>query len=114
MKEARACYFATHSWDWAHSNSEDLSDIFRELTLETGLLGESYFQDTAVMERNGSFKTSQLHFFYSQPKGLTFLRVISAKESPKEMGLKGIHDPEALQHFIRYTYWTVVWKIRRE
>ena len=32
MKEARAHYFATHSWDWAHSNSEDLSNIFRELT----------------------------------------------------------------------------------
>ena len=31
MKEARACYFANHSWDWTHSNMEDLSDIFKEL-----------------------------------------------------------------------------------
>ena len=29
VKEARARYFTTHSWDWAHSNSEDLSNIFR-------------------------------------------------------------------------------------
>ena len=43
-KEARAHYFATHSWDWAHSNSEDLSNIFRELAQETGLLGESIFK----------------------------------------------------------------------
>ena len=44
VKKARAHYFATHSWDWAHSNSEDLSDIFRELAQETGLLGESIFE----------------------------------------------------------------------
>ena len=31
IKEARACYFTTHSWDWACSNTEDLSDIFKEL-----------------------------------------------------------------------------------
>ena len=35
---------------------------------------------------------------------MRFLRVVSTKESPKEMGLKGIHDLEALQHFARYTY----------
>ena len=44
MREARAHYFATHSRDWAHSNSEDLSNIFRELAKETGLLGESIFE----------------------------------------------------------------------
>ena len=38
------------------------------------------------------------------PKGLKFLRAVSAKESPKIMGLKGIHDPEALQHFASYTF----------
>ena len=42
VKEARARYFTTHSWDWAHSNSEDLSDIFREFAQEAGLLDE-YF-----------------------------------------------------------------------
>ena len=44
VKEARACYFTTHSYDWAHSNLEDLSDVFRELAQETGLLGESIFE----------------------------------------------------------------------
>ena len=44
VKEARAHYFTTHSWDWAHSNSEDLSDIFKELDQEAGLLGESIFE----------------------------------------------------------------------
>ena len=44
VKKARARYFTTHSWDWAHSNTEDLSDIFKELAQEAGLLGESIFE----------------------------------------------------------------------
>ena len=31
MKEARAHYFTTHPWDWAHSNMDNLSKIFWEL-----------------------------------------------------------------------------------
>ena len=30
--------------------------------------------------------------------------MVSTKESPKIMGLKGIHDPNALQCFAGYTY----------
>ena len=41
VKEAREHYLATHPWDWAHHNTDDLSDIFRELAQGTGLLGES-------------------------------------------------------------------------
>ena len=40
----------------------------------------------------------------SLPKGLRFLRVVPATESPKVMGLKGIHNLDALQHFAGYTY----------
>ena len=88
IKEARARYFATHSWDWAQGNTEDLSDIFKELAQEAGLLDDSISN----------------YIFQSQPKGLRFLRAVSAKESPKEMGLKGIHDPKALWCFSRFTY----------
>ena len=62
IKEARAHYFATHSWDWDHSNTEDLSDIFKELAQEAGLLGESIFDNTMVMEGAGAFTAGQLHF----------------------------------------------------
>ena len=44
IKEARAHYFTTHSWDWARGNTEDLSNIFKELAQEAGLLGESIFK----------------------------------------------------------------------
>ena len=103
VKEARARYFTTHSWDWAHSNTEDLSDIFKELAQEAGLLGESIFK--IQQSWKGLEHLQQANYiFQSQPKGLRFLRVVSTKESPKEMGLKGIHDPEDLWHFSGYTY----------
>ena len=31
VREARECYFATHPWDWAHGNTDDLSDISENL-----------------------------------------------------------------------------------
>ena len=44
MKVARARYFTTHSLDWVHGNTEDLSNIFKGLAQEAGLLGESIFK----------------------------------------------------------------------
>ena len=103
VKEARAHYFTTHSWDWAQGNTEDLSDIFKELAQEAGLLDDSIFE--IQQSWKGPEHLQQANYiFQSQPKGLRFLRVVSAKESPKEMGLKGIHDPEALWHFSRFMY----------
>ena len=103
VKEARACYFTTHFWDWIHGNTEDLSDIFKGLAQEAGLLGESIFK--IQWSWKGPEHLRQANYvFQTKPKGLKFLRVVSTKESPKEMGLKGIHNPEALQHFSGYTY----------
>ena len=103
MKEARAHYFTTHSWDWTHSNMEDLSNIFKELAQEAGLLGESIFKIQWSWEGPEHLKQAN-YIFQSQPKGLKFLRAVSAKESPKVMGLEEIHDSEALRHFTGYTY----------
>ena len=87
VKEARACYFATHSWDWSHGNTEDLSNIFKELAQEAGLLGESIFK--IQWSWKGPEHLQQANYvFQSQPKGLRFLRAVSAKESPKGMGLR--------------------------
>ena len=103
VREARKHYFATHPWDWACSNMEDLSDIFRELTQGDSLLGKSIHE--IQVSWNGQEELKHANYILrSLPKGLKFLRMVSAKESPKIMGLKGIHDPDALQHFTGYTY----------
>ena len=103
MKEARACYFATDPWDWAHGNTDDLSDIFRELAQGTGLLGESIHEIKLSWDGPEELKHAN-YVLWSLPKGLKFLRAVSFKESPNIMGLKGIHDPNALWHFAGYTY----------
>ena len=103
MKEARARYFTTHSWDWIHGNTEALSNIFKGLAQEAGLLGKSIFEIQWLWKGLEHLRQAN-YIFQTQPKGLKFLRVVSTKESPKEMGLKGIHDPKALQHFSRFTY----------
>ena len=112
VKEARARYFTTHSWDWAHGNMEDLSDIFKELTQEAGLLWV-YFQNTMVMEGTRAFTASQLHFSVSTqgtqiPKG-SFHQGISKGHGPK-----GDSWPWGPPAFLQIHILPVVWKIRTE
>ena len=103
IKEARECYIATHPWDWACGNMDNLSDIFREIAQGAGLLGK--FIHEIQVSWNGLEELKHANYILrSLPKGLRFLRMVSAKESPKIMGLKGIHDPDALWHFTSYTY----------
>ena len=103
VKEARAYYFTTHPWHWVHDNTDDLSDIFRELAQGTGLLGEAIFEIQQSWDGLEHLKHAT-YILRSLPKGLKFLRVVSTKESPKVMGLKRIHNPNAFWHFARYTY----------
>ena len=103
MKEARLHFFATHPCDWVHNSTNDLSDIFRELAEGASLLGESIHEIQLLWDGPEELKHAN-YALQSMPKGLRFLRVVPAMESPKVMGLKGIHDPNALQCFAGYTY----------
>ena len=104
VKEARVCYFATHPWDWTQRNMNDLSDIFRGLAQSAGLLDKCIFEIQDSWKGPDHLKHPN-YLLLDLPKGLKFLRAVSAKESPKIMGLKGIHDPEALRHFASYTFY---------
>ena len=103
VKEARSHYFTTYPWHWAHGNMDNLSEIFRELAQGTDLLGKSIHKIQWSWDGPEELKHAN-YVLQSLPKGLKFLRAVSTKESPKVMGLKGIHDPNALQHFASYTY----------
>ena len=67
MKEARACYFATHPWDWAHGNTDDLSEIFRELAQGADLLGKSIHE--IQWSWDGLEELKHTMFFGPYPKG---------------------------------------------
>ena len=68
MKEARAHYFTTHPWDWTHGNTEDLSDMFKGLTQEAGLLGESIFEIQRSWKGLEHLKQAN-YIFQTQPNG---------------------------------------------
>ena len=50
-------------------------------------------------------KLKQVNYaLQSLPKSLKFLHMVLPSESPKVMGLVGIHNPDALHHFSGVTY----------
>ena len=95
IKEARSCYFATHPWDWTYGNTDNLCNIFKELAEGANLLGKSIHELQLSWEGPEELKHAN-YSLHSLPKGLRFLRAVPALESPKIMGLKGIHDADAL------------------
>ena len=86
VKEARLHCLATHPCDWINDSTEDLSDIFRELAEGAGLLGESIHEIQLLWDGPEELKHAN-YALQSMPKGLRFLRVVPAMESPKIMGL---------------------------
>ena len=103
MKEARLCFFSNHSYNFVDDGTRDLSDVFKELAESAGLLGEAIYEIQLSWTRPEELKQAN-YALQSLPKGLIFLRVVPALESPKVMGLLGIHDPDALWHYAGYTY----------
>ena len=93
----------SHSFDWVHDGIADLSNIFKGLTESANLLGEAIHE--IQLSWTGPEELKQANYaLQSLPKGLRFLRVVPTTESPKVMGLMGIHNPNALQHYAGYTY----------
>ena len=95
VKEVRSHYFTTHPWDWVHGNMDNLSDIFKEFAKGADLLGKSIHELQPSWEGLEDLKPAN-YSLHSLPKGLKFLRAVPTLESPKIMGLKGIHDGSAL------------------
>ena len=103
VKEARLCFFSNHSYNFVHDGTHDLSDVFKELAKSAGLLGEAIHE--IQLSWTGLEELKQANYtLQSLPKGLRFLRVVPTSESPKVMGLMGIHNPNALWHYTGYTY----------
>ena len=103
MREARLCFFSKHSHNFVEDGTHDLSDIFKELAERAGLLGNTIYE--IQLSWTGPEEMKQANYaLQSLPKGLRFLRVVPTSESPKVMGLMGIHDPNALWCYAGYTH----------
>ena len=104
VKEARKEYFSKHSYNFTTEGTCDLSEVFRQMAKSTKLLDTSACEIQALW--TGPDELRQANYaLRSLPRGLKFLHVVSPSESPKVMGLVGIHDPDALCHFIGMTHY---------
>ena len=103
MVEARSCFFSKNSYNFNQDGNCDLSEVFKKLAKKAGLLGTNIYEIEASWTGLEELKQAN-YTLQSLPKGLRFLRAVPTMESPKVMGLMGIHDPDALQHFAGFTY----------
>ena len=103
MVEARLCIFSKHSYNFNQDGNCDISEVFKKLAEKAGLLGTDIYEIEASWTGPEELKQAN-YTLWSLPKGLRFLRVVPTLESPKVMELMGIHDPDALQCFARFTY----------
>ena len=103
MKEATKEYFKRHSYNFTTEGTCDLGEVFRHMAKSTKLLGSSIYKIQEVWK--GPDKLQQANYaLRSLPKGLNFLCAVPPSESPKVMGLVGIHDPDTLCHFNGLTH----------
>ena len=103
VREARREYFAKHSFDFTSDGTCNLSRMFKYLATRAGLLGTSTYKTQSPW--TGPEELKQVNYILlSLPKGVKFLRAVPPSESPKVMGLMGIHDPDDLNQFGSVTY----------
>ena len=90
IKEARSCYFATHPHDWIHGNTNDLSDIFRELAAGAGLLGKSIYKIQLLWDGPEELKSAN-YSLNSLPQKVKVPKDDTCHRIPKNHGTQG--DP---------------------
>ena len=95
VREARREYFSKHSFDFTLDGTRDLSGTFKHLAIRAGLLGTSIYKTQSPWTGPEELKQAN-YILLILPKGLKFLQAVPLSESPKVMGLMGIHDPDAL------------------
>ena len=101
--EAKLHFFSKHSYNFTEDGSHNLSRIFKKLAVSAGLLDTTIYEIQSSW--TGSEELKQANYtLRALPKGLKFLRAVPTLESPKVMGLVGIHDLDALWNFASFTY----------
>ena len=103
VNETREEYFWLHHPNLNHENTCDFSEVFWCMTKTADLFGSAIFEITNAWLGQDELRQAN-YSIMTLWKGLKFFRVVSPSESPKVMGLMGIHDPDALQCFNGVTH----------
>ena len=98
VRKTREEYFRNHCQNFNSENSHDLMDVFHIMVEAAGLLGSTIYEIKEAW--TGQDELQQANYVLrTLPKGLKFFRVVSPSESPKVMGLMGMHHLDMLHHF---------------
>ena len=103
MKEARKEYFSKHSYNFTAEGTHNLSEVFKQMAKSAMLLGTSIHEIQVVWMGPDELRQAS-YALRSLLKGLRFLHAVPSSETPKVMGLVGIHDPDALHCFNALTH----------
>ena len=91
VREMRDEYFRRHCPNLNTEDTHDLWDVFQHMARSNELLGSAIYEIKEVWK--GLVGLWQANYtLKTLPKGLKFLSVVPPSESPKVMGLIGIHD----------------------
>ena len=103
VKAARQVYWKIHWANFEQAGSYNLSSVFHQMATLTNLLDTKVYE---VQETWGGWKDLRTanQVAKASPKDIHFFKTISSTESPKIMGLKGIHSTEALQQWSGLTF----------
>ena len=89
-------YHPSHKGMFAQEGSYDLMSVFQEMATSAGLLDSEVHK--VQDEWTGQKDLWAAHqVVKSSPKDIHYFWLVPPTESPKIMGLKGIHSPEALK-----------------
>ena len=103
VQHIRQMYIRTHSPVFHKEATHDLANIFGEMAKIMGHMGTKIYP---IQDQWWGKK--ELHLANQQAKGSTknlcYFWGVMPVESPKIMGLKGIHSPEALKHQVGLSF----------
>ena len=103
VNEMREEYFWSHHPNFSDENTHDFTEVFCCMIKTADVFGSAIFEIAEAWL--GQDELWQANYsLMTLGKGLKFFRAVSPPESPKVMGLVGIHDPDALCCFNRVTH----------
>ena len=103
VRQTREEYFKKTLPQLHHEGMHDLSVVFRHMAETAKLLSLAIYKIKEVWK--GPDELQQANYVLrALPKGLKFLRAVPPLESPKVMGLVGIHNPDTLHYFNGMTH----------
>ena len=104
VRKTRDEHFRNHCQNFNYENTCDLMDILQHMIETIGVLGSAIYEIQEAWTGQDELQHAN-YALRTLPKGLKFFQAVSPLESPKVMGLTGIHHPNVLQCFNGITHY---------